>query len=610
MTRRPHVVRHPLALLVPFAVAGAALPACDGCHAGKPYTPYTLSDTSAGSAGGHVAAPPAGEGAGGASAFTPVAGVAAPGDGKTWALEGGAVEPPAGHVFSVGLVFDADGDGKSDLVAWAHAPDGLRGELWFAAGKNPAAGSLVAALPADVAEAGCSPTSALTRIGASLIVLDVDPHCGARARRRGSRWIAIFRLGSTGAPELGLELRAAAPADGEMLAVVLDGRDRDGDGRSDVTATIALTGAPHPLAEGGAAATLAFFDRPAGLSRDPSEPEASLRALGASLVAEGRKKSTAARVQAAAGAAVRLHALLCEEGGKPAITTSAGSVRCGDVRLLEEAAMAETEAALNLGDPFAAMAALVRVEPRRKDLDGLVAKSIPSIAGRLVRTTAAAPDVSSAPSFGPVAILPGGDVLVRTRDKIVKVDRVSFEETRVEAALRWSSPLAPLADPPAWTLASVEERCDAPTLVARFASGTDTTDVPLPVLARPRCTGTTRVPIDALGTAKQGVLVGVRGEIVAIPTAAPPHPVLADALAAPPGGTPELGAARSPNGAVVALSVPRGVLVATLDGPARGAKAKLWTTPALDAATACVPNDAADRIACVVKGAVAIYDAK
>jgi len=53
-----------------------------------------------------------------------------------------------------------------------------------------------------------------------------------------------------------------------------------------------------------------------------------------------------------------------------------------------------------------------------------------------------------------------------------------------------------------------------------------------------------------------------------------------------------------------------GALVATLKGTGRGAAAKLWTSPALDGATACVPNNAADRIACAVKGAVAIYDAK
>src|SRR5262249_39694152 len=77
-----------------------------------------------------------------------------------------------------------------------------------------------------------------------------------------------------------------APAAGETLAVALDGRARDGAGRSDLAVTLTLTGAPPPLPRGGEAkATLAYFDRPAGFSRDPTEPETSLKALAASLVA-------------------------------------------------------------------------------------------------------------------------------------------------------------------------------------------------------------------------------------------------------------------------------------------------------------------------------------
>jgi hypothetical protein len=52
------------------------------------------------------------------------------------------------------------------------------------------------------------------------------------------------------------------------------------------------------------------------------------------------------------------------------------------------------------------------------------------------------------------------------------------------------------------------------------------------------------------------------------------------------------------------------VLVATLKGAGRAASAKLWPGPTGDGALACVPSDAADRIACVVNRKVAIYDAK
>ncbi len=592
----------------------AALPACDGCHGSKPQTPFTLPEepsASAGASSGAGGARDAGGADDGGPGFVAVAAAAAPGDGKTWPLQGGVAEPPAGHAFAEGLIFDADGDAKPDLIAWARAPDGLRGEVWFAPGASPGTGRTLAALPGDLASPGCNPLASLTRIGPGTVVFDFDPRCGARARDRAARWIAVFRLAPGAPPELGLELRLGAPADGESLAVTVDGRDRDGDGRGDFTATIALGGAPRPLIAGGnAAATLAYFDRPAGLSRDPSEPGASLRALAAGLVADGRKKTTAPRVAAAAGAARRLWALLCEEAGKPAITTSAGPVRCGDVHLTEDAAIAEAEAALNLGDPFGAVAALSRLEGRRKDLDAFVARSIPSLEGKLVHATAAAPDVQPGPAFGPIAFNNGGDLLVRTRERVVRVDRTSWEESPIDAALKWPTRLAWPVETPAWTLLAVEERCDSPTLIARFQVGGEGVDVPLPILTPPRCVPSARVPVDMLGASAQGALLSIRGDLIAVPREAQPRPALADALALAPDTSVELGAARSPDGKGIALTTSRGVLVATLKGQGRAATARLWTSPALDSATACVPNNAADRIACAVKGAVAIYDAR
>src|SRR5262249_51301530 len=110
-----------LASVVPIlATLLAALPGCNGCHGSKPYTPYSLTDPPA-SAHPDAGGGPVG-GAGGADggvAFVAVPGAPPPGDGKSWPLEGGAASAPAGHVFAEGLVFDADGDGKPDLVAWS-----------------------------------------------------------------------------------------------------------------------------------------------------------------------------------------------------------------------------------------------------------------------------------------------------------------------------------------------------------------------------------------------------------------------------------------------------------------------------------------------------------
>ncbi len=256
------------------------------------------------------------------------------------------------------------------------------------------------------------------------------------------------------------------------------------------------------------------------------------------------------------------------------------------------------------------MGAIARLETRRKDMDGLLAKAIPSIPGKLAHAVTAVPDAAPAPAFAPFAFDKNGDLLVRTRDAVIRVDGTSFQEQPDASANRWPARLAwPAGPTPTWTLAAVEERCDAPTLVARLEAGGDKSFVPLPVLSPARCTPSTSVPADLLGTSAQGALLAVRGDVVAVPLEATPHPAPAESLGIAPGTTVEPGAARSPDGAVVALSTVRGILVATLKDQARKATARLWTAPSADGATACVPSTA-DRIACLVKGAAAIYDAK
>lgn len=603
--RRAHVTSIAITLL------SAGAPACDGCQGKKPYTPYTLTDTPG--AVSSSAEPDRSPDAGAADAgpaFAIVAATPAPGDGARWPLGGGAAEAPTGHAFAEGLVLDVDGDDKPDLLAWARSSDGMRGELWLAPGKSPSEGRLVTALPSDLAAPGCTARAALSLIGPRTAAFDFEPRCPARLRERATRWIAVLRLGP-GAPEIATELRLGAPADGEALAVALDGRDRDGDGRGDVAVTFTLTGAPRPLPAGGsAAASIAFYDRGAGLSRDPTEPEASFKALGAGIIADGRKKTTAPRVPAAALAARRLHALLCEESGHSVISTTAGPVRCGDRRIAEESTIAEVEAALNLADPLAAFAALTRLDalgPRRKDVDALVAKSVPTVGGTLARTTAVIAESDGPAGLTPLAFDTNGDLLVRAPDRVVRVDKATFAESAVDPAPAWPKRIAwPPSGSPAWSLAAVEERCDAPTLIGRFTLGADTTTLALPIATPPRCTPSAGLRVDALGSSASGALFAVRGDVVSLPLQSPPKATVADALAAPFAR----GAARSPNGGVIAVATSRGVLVAVLKGSARGASAKLWTAPIIDGAFGCVPSDAADRLACVVRQGVAIYDAK
>lgn len=598
-------MRRAHASFITLASSLAVLPACDGCQHSKPYTPYTLTDTPPASSSA-PAPPPAAD----AAPFAALTATPAPDDGSRWPLDKGAAEPPTGHTFAAGLTIDADGDGTPDLLAWSRTPDGLRGELWFASGKAPGEGRLIAAIPADLTAPGCTAQGALSLIGPRTAAFDFTPRCPARIRDRAVRWIAAVRL-VQGAPEIGLELRVAATAEGESLQIDLDGRDRDGDGRGDVTVTLTLTGAPKPLPAGGsAAATLAFFDRPAGLSRDPTEPAASMKTIGSALIADGRKKTTAARVAGAAATARRLHAMLCEEasGTKPLITTNAGPIQCGDERVTEEAAMAEVEGALNLGDPIAAMAAVGRLDAlglRRKDVDALVAKSIPTIAGTLVRATAAIPDKPLPAGYSPLAFEADGSLLVRTADRLVRVDAASFAESKADEALAWPKKLIWPSDTPAWELNRVDDACDLGLGAARFGYAGVVETVPLPVPTPPRCV-TGGGPVDLLGAGSAGILFAYRGEVLAIPLAAPPRVVAAESLAAPA----EKGTARSPDGGTIAISTARGILVAVLKGAGRGASARLWTAPIVDGGRACVPGDLGRRLACAVANGAAIYDAK
>ncbi|EYF00071.1 hypothetical protein [Chondromyces apiculatus] len=283
---------HLLSFVAPLiAVAG-----CDGCRNDRPYTPYTLdatapSSSSSSSASSPAAPPsagatasPAGIGAGDGSppgpdagadggAFTAVqVGTAPPEGGKRWPLDGGRIaEAPAGRSLETGLVVDADGDGARDLLAWARAPDGLRGELVFMSGAPaaPAGARTLAALPAGIAPSGCTPRASLAQISALTVGLAITPSCPDAQQEGASRWLALLRTGAPATPApptLALEVRIrglpgtmswaipAGTAPGTMspagasasLDLAVATSDRDGDGREDLEIRVTFTAGPEP----------------------------------------------------------------------------------------------------------------------------------------------------------------------------------------------------------------------------------------------------------------------------------------------------------------------------------------------------------------------------
>jgi hypothetical protein len=321
------------------------------------------TDTGAGADAGADAGAGAGAGAD-AAPFTVIPGAAPPEGGKRWPLDGGVVaEAPPGRTFETGLALDADGDGGRDLIAWARAPDGLRGEILFVPGGPPASRSgarILAALPGGLVARGCAPRAALSQIGPTTLAFDFAPQCPPGEAHKATRWIAIVRAARAGSdgPELGLDLRVRGLTEPrDALTVDIAVADRDADGRDDLTLAFALSTEADP-APPVLRAPIVYLDRPAGLSRDASQPGEALRALAAGLLADAKRKDAAPAVAPAARALRRLHALLCEDadsavrgaaeaagGAAPAVTIGAGPLRCGDLGLAATLDRAEALAA-------------------------------------------------------------------------------------------------------------------------------------------------------------------------------------------------------------------------------------------------------------------------
>src|SRR5262249_855636 len=111
-------------------------------------------------------------------------------------------------------------------------------------------------------------------------------------------------------------------------------------------------------------AIVRWFDRPAGMSRDPGEPDASLRTLATAAAARAARAKDAPQVPLQVRQIRALYAAICAEGGNPRITNVPGAraISRGPSRALEEAGLAEVRAYAIAGDPLRAITALDRAQ--------------------------------------------------------------------------------------------------------------------------------------------------------------------------------------------------------------------------------------------------------
>jgi hypothetical protein len=623
-----------LALAIAGSGAGLGNTGCKGCRDDHPYVPYTISDERRAPLAEEAGAAGLGLPIGDAGAFHGREAVAAPPDATLWTLEGLELVAPPGRVFALGLTGDFDGDGARDAVALVQlaqragggADAGVElGELLLYRGVPGAAlgpPQVIATPPSPISPAvgaagfgvGCVSRHRLAQVGRHSVALETGGVCDPAGGAAGARFVAALAIGRA---EVKVHFRATLldPPNAPLLSVDLDSADRDGDGLDDVAVRISLEGGSPPFEPGPRVSVVArWFDRSAGMSRDPDEPEASFRGLASVAATRAPKSKEAPSVPRYVEQVRALFRALCLEGGTPRVVDLDGgrALSCGSSKGLEEAGLAEVRAFAVSGDPLRAIAALDRAQlppathtaPRAADAQVWITQLAPVLgAPSALRALGAVPQIERgrAPSWGAIAFDANGKVLVRTVAGVVRADPVQGDEAAADDVKSWRSGV--VSPEGAYRWVESYDACDGLALHATFApnAGGDVKDVALPV-APPlggKCAsgGAHGEPAATIPVAwgPRGIEAIIAGE----PLLVSPDFTRATALVAPLGQPVTLGAPRSPNGKTSAVPTAMGILV-------RGARARLFRAKELEGGYLelrdCAVSDDGARVACVRGG--------
>jgi hypothetical protein len=581
----------------------AATAGCDGCGREKPYTPFGV--TSSLPLIPPSAPPEPSASAAEAPKFAKRLAELAPPNATRWKIGERELEAPAGRVFAQALQADFDGDERSEVLTWtlpatppAAPPPASpgQGELWlFRAEGAPAR---LFEQPGFIPIGPeCQHQTALTQTGPHTVTLDVAATCKApRVERSPVQGVAV--LAPLAERPLILLLRAAAPANGETLALGVDSSDRDDDGRDDAKVTISVqkAGSARP-----ASADVVWLDRAAGTSRDAREPSRSL-ARGASVeAARAKGKTTSKSVGDGVGNLRRLYATLCAEASVPRIFDADGApLPCGDLKsMVDDLASAEMTAALMRKDYVEAAATLTRDgwyhAPMSKDRRAKLTKAFESAVtvvdvGAIVSLTAV-PRKAAAPRWSPLRFQDDGSLLIQSAQAVVLVTPDGREQALGEDAggLRW--PLE-VANPERVRWTGVTQPCDRAEIELSLTDAAGAPAAPLVTrLLAPRpgpCRGGLRPgpSVTAISWHAAGLEALVGGAPVGAATSA------GEAALRPA----QPGSPRSPDGRSMVVPTPVGLLITHEQG------AELWRGDALgDARTLgdCVVANRQERVACV-----------
>ena len=604
---------------------------CRGCKKDHPYVPYTVNDAPSGAASAD-AGDPAGHLAdldAGARVTTAEPALVAPARTTKWKVEGMELVAPAGRELVMAIVRDVDGDGKKDAVAIVRPPaeagkpasDAGPAEIVFYAGASASPfATVIATAPSSRADASCTPLARLERIGPRSALAELGSTCTSGG---ASRSLFVVRLAKD--PGVAFDLGIVDPSGAPKLTVDVDGADRDHDGIDDVTLHLTIEGGGPPFEPGPKlTAKVAFFDRSAGPSRDPDEPEASLRAIATQAAARAGKAKDAPVVPILVQQMRMLFRAMCIEGGAPRLVKlhgstaggpnngAAGAVSCGSSKPLEDAGIAEVRSFVTRGDALRAISAAdaaqltpaTRTTARSTELATLLGQVAPLVQAKGARTLAVTVPAGrpAHPEWGALAFEPSGKLLVRTTTSVVRVDLDSGESAAADLPA-WATQVLSPDGKSRWLEAY--HACEGVALRATFAptgADGDMRDVllPVPPPLGSRCAGgrgeaATTIPI-AWGP--RGLEALVAGQPLLVRPESSSAMVMASLL----GEMPPFGSPRSAGGRAMAIATPQGVLVKTT-------VAARYRSPELEPYTdlrQCTTTDDASRIACVKRGHVVI----
>jgi hypothetical protein len=568
-------------LLLLFAIP---LPGCRACANDHPYVPPVAS-ASASAAVPEPERPPE------VAEVAEPALVAPPGT-TSWQV-GGITLEVGGREIVQAVLGDFDGDGEKDAIAIVRTAKGTADLFSFRRG-IPA--SIMTGPPMPV-HPSCTPVLRLERIGPRAAFAEMGASC---TRAASARAIVVVRLSP--APAVSFDAIIVDPDQAPKVDVNVTSADRDGDGLDDVVLRVASEKLE---------AKLAFFDRPAGPSRDPEEPEASLKAIAAQATQKAAKAKDAPAVPPLVQDLRALYRAMCLEGGAPRITKihGASAVACGSMRALEDAGVAEVRAFVTQGDVLRAFAAAkeaqtapaTKTNAKSAELQKLLADAAPTLTAA-VRTSNVVPDAPKGrhPEWGPLFFEPGGKLMVRRGKSVSRIDPETGE--------------GDIADAPPWRAEVVSpdgksrfleayHACEGVGLHTTFAplDDGDMTEVLIPIAPRlgKTCAGRGEpASVVPLSWGEHGLEAIVAGQLIAFE---------ADKARIAPAFGPDLpppGSARSAGGKAFVLPIDSGIL---LRGRGPG-----WMTvksPDLEPYSelrSCVVTDDASRVACVRRGQVVI----